>query len=156
MDWNKSDQACERGYFGSISSGRHFQFFSAHFFSKSRTDTRVGAFNRYTIPTYGKIIENICNIKKIFDTLKLASFKILDHQKLQMSEISEVKNSKKKVFSQNHPIWFYKHIMSVKCSFSSFSSIRDSNEYDMRVEDFTIGKSGQRTNAGWLWKLRRK
>ena len=91
-----SQHQYERGYFGSISSGRDFQFFSAHFFSKSRTDTRVGAFNRYTLPTYGKTIENICNIKKnFFDTLKLASFKILDHQKLQISEISEVKNSKK-------------------------------------------------------------
>ena len=51
----------ERGYFRSISSGRDFQFFSAHFFSKSRTDTRVGAFDRYTLPTYWKIIEKSCN-----------------------------------------------------------------------------------------------
>ena len=57
---------CEHGYFRSISSGRDFQFFSAHFFSESRTDTRVGAFDRYTLPTYGKIIENICNIKEKF------------------------------------------------------------------------------------------
>ena len=56
----------EHGYFRSISSGRDFQFVSAHFCSKSRTDTRVGAFDRYTLPTYGKIIEKICNIKKEF------------------------------------------------------------------------------------------
>ena len=56
----------EHGYFICISSGRDFQFFSAHFFAKSRTDTRVGAFDRYTLPTYGKIIEKICNIKKEF------------------------------------------------------------------------------------------
>ena len=54
----------ERGYFRSISSGRDFQFFSAHFFSESRTDTRVGAFDRYTLPKDGKIIEKSCNIFK--------------------------------------------------------------------------------------------
>ena len=45
----------ERGYFDSIGSGREFQFFSAHFISKSRTDTRNGALDRYTLPKYGKI-----------------------------------------------------------------------------------------------------
>ena len=74
---NGSEKKYERGYFRSISSGRDFQFFSAHFFSKSRTDTRVGAFDRYTLPTYGKIIEKSCNFLKIFfDTPKLASFEI--------------------------------------------------------------------------------
>ena len=63
--WSKVEY--ERGYFRSISSGRDFQFFSAHFFSESRTDTRVGAFDRYTLPKDGKIIEKSCNIfKKIF------------------------------------------------------------------------------------------
>ena len=36
----------EHGYFRSISSGREFQFFGAHFISTSRIDMRVGAFDR--------------------------------------------------------------------------------------------------------------
>ena len=44
-------QINERGYFRSISSGRDFQFFSAHFFSKCRMDMRVGAFDRSMSPT---------------------------------------------------------------------------------------------------------
>ena len=51
----------EHGYFDSIGSGREFQFFSAHFILKSRKDTRVGALDRYTLPTYVKIIEKSCN-----------------------------------------------------------------------------------------------
>ena len=56
----------EHGYFDSIGSGREFQFFSAHFISKSRTDTRVGALDRYTFPTYVKIIEKSCNFFQIY------------------------------------------------------------------------------------------
>ena len=66
----------EHGYFDSIGSGREFQLFSAHFISKSRTDTRNGALDRYTLPTYGKIIEKSCNFFQ----------KILRHQSRNFSK----------------------------------------------------------------------
>ena len=65
----------EHGYSEPISSGREFQFFSAHFIFKSRKDTRVGALYRYTLPTYVKIIEKSCNFfQKSFWGTKLGSF----------------------------------------------------------------------------------
>ena len=47
----------EHGYFKSITSGRGFQFFGAHFIFRSRIDMRAGAFDRYTFSLHGKIIE---------------------------------------------------------------------------------------------------
>ena len=67
----------ERGYFGSISSGREFQFFSAHFISESSTDTGAGAFDRYTLLTYGKTIEKSCNFSKTFFFSKHQSWHLL-------------------------------------------------------------------------------
>ena len=43
----------EHGYFECISSGVKFQFFGAHFISKSRIATRVAVFDKYTLPTCG-------------------------------------------------------------------------------------------------------
>ena len=55
----------EHGYFEPISSGREFQFFSAHFSSLCRMSIRVGAFDRYTLPVHGKNMEiNFTTIKK--------------------------------------------------------------------------------------------
>ena len=89
MDGNNFFIINEHGYFDFIGSGREFQFFSAHFISKSRTDTKVGALDRYTLPTYEIIIEKSCNFfQKIFEAPKLALFKILDQEKWQISEIS--------------------------------------------------------------------
>ena len=51
----------EHGYFEPISSGREFQFFSAHFSSMCRMSIRVGVFDRYTLPIHGKNME-----KKIY------------------------------------------------------------------------------------------
>ena len=44
----------EHDYFDSKGSGREylFQFFSAHFISKSWMDTIVDVLDRYTFPTY--------------------------------------------------------------------------------------------------------
>ena len=84
----KSSSNIERGYFGSISSGWDFQFFSAHFFSKSRTDTRVGAFDRYTLPTYWKIIKKSCNfLKKVFRYTEVGIF-----QNSRPSKIANLRN----------------------------------------------------------------
>ena len=47
----------EHGYFEPISSGREFQFFSAHFSSMCRMSIRVGAFDRYTLPIHEKNTE---------------------------------------------------------------------------------------------------
>ena len=99
----------------------------------------VGAFDRYTLPKDGKITEKSCNIFKIFfDAPKLTSFKILDHQKQKISEISEVKNSKKNFFfieSSNMILQTY-----YECQmffFEFFKNVRSESEYEMCVEDFT-------------------
>ena len=59
-------QSCEHGYFECISSGVKFQFFGAHFTSKSRIATRKGAFDTYALLTCGKNIEYACKSSKIF------------------------------------------------------------------------------------------
>ena len=56
----------EHGYFGSIGSGVKFQFFGAHFTSKSRIATRVSAFDRYTLPTCEKNLQYACRPSKNF------------------------------------------------------------------------------------------
>ena len=56
----------EHGYFEPISSGREFQFFSAHFSSMCRMSIRVGAFDRYILLIHGKNLEiNFTAVKKI-------------------------------------------------------------------------------------------
>ena len=107
-------QTYEHGYSNSIGSGREFQFFSAHFISKSHTDTRVGALYRYTLPTYVKIIEKSCNFfQKSFWGTKLGSF-----QNPRPGNMANFRNFWAQKFEQkkfeNDPKWFYKHEKSTK------------------------------------------
>ena len=56
----------EHGYFECISSGVKFQFFGAHFTSKSRIATRFSAFDRYTLPTCEKNLQYAYRSSKNF------------------------------------------------------------------------------------------
>ena len=73
-------------------SGREFQFFGPHFTSKSRTDTRVGAFDRYTLSLRWKNMELVCRPFEFFlqDTKveKSLNFRCI---KWHNSEISDIK-----------------------------------------------------------------
>ena len=66
-------------------------------------DMRVGAFDRYMSPTYGKNMELVSSIPKFFlVSRKLRELKIFEAAESQISEISDV---------TNHEIFF-----SSKCS----------------------------------------
>ena len=56
-------------------------------------DMRVGAFDRYMSPTYGKNMKLVSSIPKCFlASRKLRELKIFEAPESQISEISDVKN----------------------------------------------------------------
>ena len=58
--------AFEHGYLECISSWVKFQFFGAHFTSKSRMATKFSAFDRCTLPTCEKNLQYACRPSKNF------------------------------------------------------------------------------------------